>query len=36
MIKMESISLFKSGPVTSNGVDCCSFLNPDDLKDQNN
>ena len=28
--------LFKSGPVTSNGVDCCSFLNPDDLKDQNN
>ena len=27
--------LFKSGPVTSNGVDCCSFLNPDDLKNQN-
>ena len=27
--------LFKSGPVTSNGVDCCSFLNPDDLKKQN-
>jgi len=23
--------LFKSGPVTSNGVDCCSFLNPDNL-----
>jgi choline dehydrogenase len=27
--------LFKSGPVTSNGVDCCSFLNPDNLKDKN-
>ena len=25
--------LFKSGPVTSNGVDCCSFLNPEDLQD---
>ena len=28
--------LFKSGPVTSNGVDCCSFLNPENLKDKNN
>ncbi len=28
--------LFKSGPVTSNGVDCCSFLNPENLKDNNN
>ena len=27
--------LFKSGPVTSNGVDCCSFLNPENLKDDN-
>jgi choline dehydrogenase len=27
--------LFKSGPVTSNGVDCCSFLNPDNLEDKN-
>ena len=27
--------LFKSGPVTSNGVDCCSFLNPENLQDQN-
>jgi len=27
--------LFKSGPVTSNGVDCCSFLNPENLKDHN-
>tara|TARA_Y200000002_G_scaffold359336_1_gene343531 strand:- start:856 stop:1842 length:987 start_codon:yes stop_codon:yes gene_type:complete len=26
--------LFKTGPVTSNGVDCCSFLNPDNLEDQ--
>ena len=26
--------LFKSGPVTSNGVDCCSFLNPENLQDQ--
>ena len=25
--------LFKSGPVTSNGVDCCSFLNPENLQD---
>ena len=25
--------LFKSGPVTSNGVDCCSFLNPENLTD---
>ena len=23
--------LFNSGPVRSNGVDCCSFLNPEDL-----
>ena len=28
--------LFKSGPVTSNGVDCCSFLNPENLQDQKN
>ena len=28
--------LFKSGPVTSVGVDCCSFLNPENLKDKNN
>ena len=28
--------LFKSGPVTSNGVDCCSFLNPENLQDQSN
>ncbi len=28
--------LFKSGPVTSNGVDCCSFLNPENLKDDTN
>ena len=28
--------LFKSGPITSNGVDCCSFLNPENLKDHNN
>jgi len=27
--------LFKSGPVTSNGVDCCSFFNPENLKDPN-
>tara|TARA_B100001121_G_scaffold115274_1_gene101482 strand:+ start:397 stop:1995 length:1599 start_codon:yes stop_codon:yes gene_type:complete len=25
--------LFKSGPVTSNGVDCCSFFNPENLED---
>ena len=25
--------LFKSGPVTSMGVDCCSFINPENLKD---
>ncbi len=28
--------LFKSGPVTSNGVDCCSFLNPENLQDSTN
>ena len=28
--------LFKSGPVTSNGVDCCTFLNPENLKDNKN
>ena len=27
--------LFKSGPVRSIGVDCCSFLNPENLKDSN-
>ena len=27
--------LFKSGPVTSNGVDCCSFFNPENLQDSN-
>ena len=25
--------IFNSGPVRSNGVDCCSFLNPENLKD---
>ena len=25
--------LFKSGPVNSIGVDCCSFINPENLKD---
>ena len=25
--------LFNSGPVRSQGVDCCSFLNPENLKD---
>ena len=26
--------LFKSGPVNSIGVDCCSFINPENLKDK--
>ena len=28
--------IFRSGPVTSNGVDCCSFLNPENLHDYKN
>lgn len=28
--------LFKSGPVASTGVDCCSFLNPENILDKNN
>ena len=28
--------IFRSGPVTSNGVDCCSFLNPENLHDNKN
>ena len=28
--------IFRSGPVTSNGVDCCSFLNPENLYDNKN
>jgi len=28
--------LFKSGPVTSVGVDSCSFINPENLKDKDN
>ena len=28
--------LFKSGPVSSGGVDCCSFLNPENLEDNKN
>ena len=28
--------LFNSGPARSQGVDCCSFLNPENLKDSNN